>query len=61
MEDPKVQDQDVLEIRRMLHLSHVLERHLEQMIASGEFEDFMAEDKERPAHLGDLWQTKSNH
>ena len=55
MEDGTISDEDVLEIRRMLHLSHRIEKHLEQIIQDGEFEDFKALEKERPA-LGDLWQ-----
>lgn len=59
MEDIKVPDEDVLESRRMLHLSLRLEHHLKQIISDGEFEDFKALDKERPSYLGDLtWPKK---
>ena len=56
MEHPSTSDDDVLEIRRMLHLSQRLEHHLQQIIQDGEFEDFKVVDKERPSYLGDLWQ-----
>lgn len=60
MEHPSTEDGDVLELRRMLHLSQRFEHHLQQIIQDGEFEDFKAVDKERPSYLGDLWN-KSNH
>lgn len=55
MEDHLTSDEDVLESRRMLHLSLLLEKHFEQIISDGEFEDFKVQEKGRPAHLGDLW------
>ena len=59
MEDHQTPDEDVLESRRMLHLSQRFEHHLKQIISDGEFEDFKAMDKERPSFLGDLtWPKK---
>lgn len=58
MEDHQTSDEDVLETRRMLHLSQRLEHHLKQIIQDGEFEDFKAMDSERPSFLGDLWPRK---
>lgn len=61
MEDHHTSDDDVLELRRMLHLSRVFEKHLQQIIASGELEDFMATEKERPSFLGDILQWPKKH
>ena len=61
MEDSAISDDDVLEIRRMLHLSHRLEKHLELIIQDGEFEDFIATDSQRPQHLGDIKWRMNNH
>ena len=58
MGNPKVPDDDILELRRMLFLLDKLEKHLEQVIAEGELEDFRAVEQERPSFLGDLWQRK---
>jgi hypothetical protein len=61
MEDHRTSDEDVLEIRRMLHLSTRLEQHLSQIVTDGEFEDFKAQEKERPSFLGDLVWPKNRH
>ena len=61
MEEHTTPDDVVLESRRMLHLSQRLEKHLQQIVADGELEDFRAVEKERPSFLGDIvkWPTKS--
>ena len=60
MGNPQVPDDDILELRRMLFLLDKLEKHLEQIIAEGELEDFRAVEQERPSFLGDIvkWQRK---
>lgn len=58
MEDNHTLDEDVLESRRMLHLSRRLEAHLKKIIADGELEDYQAQEKERPSFLGELWPSK---
>ncbi len=58
MGNPKVPDDDILELRRMLFLLDKLEKHLNQIVTDGEVEDFHAVEQERPSFLGDLWQRK---
>ena len=60
MGNPKVPDDDILELRRMLFLLDKLEKHFEQIIADGELADFRAVEDERPTFLGDLWQSKKH-
>lgn len=60
MEDARTDDGDVLELRRMLHLTHVVEKHLNQIITFGELEDFHAKEQERPSFLGDILQWPKN-
>lgn len=56
----KCSDEDALEVRRMLFLTHRIEKHLEQIIAYGELEDFKANEQERPTFLGELkWPRKA--
>ena len=59
--DPKITDEDVLELRRMLLLLTRLEQDLEATLESGHLEDFRAAEKERPAPLGDIfkWRQKN--
>lgn len=61
MEDHTTPDDIVLESRRMLHLSHRFEKHLQQIIADGELDDFIAMEKERPSFLGELrWKNRKH-
>ena len=60
MGNPQVPDDDILELRRMLFLLDKLEKHLEQIIASGELEDFRAVEQERPSFLGDIVKWNRN-
>lgn len=56
----KLSDEEALEVRRMLFLTHRLEHHLEKIIADGELSDFRANEQEQPAFLGELrWPKKA--
>ena len=58
LENSDIPDDDVLEIRRMLFLTHKVEQDLETAVQDGELEDFRANEQERPSFLGDLWKRK---
>ena len=60
MGNPKVPDDDILELRRMLFLLDKLERHLHQIVTDGEVADLQAVEQERPSFLGDLWQSRKH-
>lgn len=53
-ENARCSDEDAIEVRKMLFLTHRMEQHLQQIISDGELADFRANEDERPPFLGDL-------
>jgi hypothetical protein len=58
LENEQILDDDVLEIRRMLFLTHKVEQDLNTAMEDGQLEDFRANEQERPSFLGDLWNKR---
>lgn len=57
-DDIRITDETKLELIRLEVLSHRLEKHLQQIVADGQLEDFRAVEESKSI-LGDLWNKRT--